>query len=91
MFTRDSAGVYSQLGRYQEAHDSLHRGLRQRYEPQNNLHWLQLPGDIYLGLKRRDEARSFYEKIWQVQLSKGDAWHGLGISLGHLEREQEAT
>jgi tetratricopeptide (TPR) repeat protein len=81
--------VYSDMERYQEAYDSLHRAFRAKPKLQQSSYYLHRLGNICLKLERWEESRDSYGKALEQQ-SNEELWIGLGISLKNLNRSNDA-
>jgi tetratricopeptide (TPR) repeat protein len=85
--TRDLGVVRLHQGRFAEAEKLLRRSTE--IHPEDTRACVQL-GELFIALKRSDDAIACYESALDVDLASRDAWQGLARALALVEREGEA-
>jgi tetratricopeptide (TPR) repeat protein len=85
--TRDLGVVRLHQGRLVEAEKLLRRSTE--IHPEDTRARVQL-GELFIALKRSEDAIACYEGALGVDLASRDAWQGLARALAQLDRENEA-
>jgi len=83
--------AYYDLGRYQEALDSLNRAMRNNPKLQSIPYWTYILAQICGKLQLWEQALAAFMKTAELNESDGNAWHGVGWAFSKLGRDSEAA
>jgi tetratricopeptide (TPR) repeat protein len=82
--------TYHELGRHQEALDSLNRAIRIKPSLGNDPYWMCMLGHMCGKMKLWDESLSAFKKVNELDDKSGNAWHGTGWAYANLGRHADA-
>lgn len=82
--------AYYELGRKREALESLNRAIRMKPSLKDDPYWLHMWGLMNGNVGQWEQSLEAFTKLTESNGRNEKAWHGLGWSLAHLNRDSEA-